>query len=43
MKAMFAHYINLSQDNLFVLIDIFEEKAKARTFALMRLKSLRRE
>jgi len=43
MEAMSAHYMNLSQDNLFVLIGIFEEEAKARTFALMRPKSLRRE
>jgi len=43
MKAMFAHYMNLSQDDLFVLINMFKKKAKARTFALMRSKSLRRE
>jgi len=42
MEAMSAHYMDLSQDNLFVLIDMFEEEAKARTFALMRPESLRR-
>ncbi len=37
---MFAHYINLSQDNLFILINIFKKKAKAKAFILIRLKSV---
>jgi len=43
MKAMSTHYMNLSQDDLFVLIDMFKKKAKEKTFALIRSKSLRRE
>lgn len=40
---MFAHYINLSQDNLFILINIFKKKAKTKAFILIRLESLQRE
>lgn len=40
---MSTHYMYLSQDDLFVLINMFKKKVKARTFALIRSKSLRRE
>jgi hypothetical protein len=43
MEVMSAHYMDLPQDDLFILIGIFEEEAKARAFTLMRSESLRRE